>query len=518
MRSVVTCVLVVLCLASLCAAGWEEDLDRVLATEPGEERDALVASVAEAAPGWEEIAARITGRVRPDATTGTFLLSRVCTDEVERPWVLVVPEGYDPAKPTPLLVSLHGLVTRPEVMPDAKEYAERMLITKLARDRSWLVAYPMGQQGATWFDPVGMENLREIVRTVKRTRNVDDDRVWMAGFSDGGSAAFLHAMADPNDYGAFLALNCHMGVGSHIGKIDTFAVNFANTPVYVMTSDRDALYATAKMRPSIEMAIAAGGRILFRQFSGAHDLRHVHPELANLGDYLERHPRDPFPGRIVWETGDPERFGLCRWLRIDAVSDAPRAPWHEDHNATVAEDRVTIGFNHAEHEGEGVKVAKVIEGTFAEKAGLAAGDVIVRMNGAHVRNLDDLNAAKAKVARGDPVELVVLRDGEETTLAGNLPPVERYWILHRERRSALARATFSANRVVVEASRIGALRVLVHPALVNLDERLVVTVNGEKLFDDYVEPDAEYLVRNYLENRDRTLLWVAEVRVEVPVR
>jgi len=507
-----------LCFVTAVRAEWQEGLDRVLAMEPGEERDALVDKVAAGASGWEEIAARIAGRDRPDATTGAFLRTRVCTDGVERPWVLVVPDSYDPARPAPLFVWLHGLVTRAELMSDPVEYAvERLAFAKLAADRGWIVAVPMAQNGATWFDDVGMENLREIVRTVKRERNVDDDKVWMAGFSDGASAAFSYAMTDPTDYGAFLALNGHMGVASIFGKLETFPVNFVNTPLYAMTSDKDALYPTEKMRPTIAMAIRAGGRILFRQFFGGHDFAHVHPELDNLGDYLERHPRDPFPDRITWETADTKRFGLCRWLRIDAISAGPAAVWHEDHNVVMSEERVSIGFMHEEHEGDGVKVQRVVDDSYAASVGMLAGDILVEMNGDPIKGLEDLNAAKAKVSRGDKVDLVVLRGAEKVELSGNLPPPERSWIFKRERRSAVAKVTFAANHIDVTGSRVGSFTILVHPEMVNLNDRLVVVVNGEVLFDDLVEPDPAFLIQNYLSNRDRKLLYVAEVKIDVPL-
>lgn len=217
MRAIAIVVAFVLCLASYAVAGWEEDLDRVLAMEPGEERDALVASVAKAAPGVGEVSDRISARPRTEKSTGMLLRKRMCTDDVERPWVLFVPESYDPAKPMPLFIALHGLVTRPEVIPDQLEYAERIVYTKMAEERGWMVAVPFAQQDATWFDEVGMENIRAIVRAVKRERNVDDDRVWMGGFSDGASGAFFYAMVRPNDYAAFLSLNGHMGVAASSG-------------------------------------------------------------------------------------------------------------------------------------------------------------------------------------------------------------------------------------------------------------------------------------------------------------
>jgi len=41
-------------------------------------------------------------------------------------------------------------------------------------------------------------------------------------------------------------------------------------------------------------------------------------------------------------------------------------------------------------------------------------------------------------------------------------------------------------------------------------------VNGETVFDGRVTPDVGFLLRNFLETRDRRLLYVAEIPVSVP--
>ena len=48
-------------------------------------------------------------------------------------------------------------------------------------------------------------------------------------------------------------------------------------------------------------------------------------------------------------------------------------------------------------------------------------------------------------------------------------------------------------------------------------QQATIAVNGQVLFEDFVEPDPEFLIRNYLEHRDRKLLYVAEVKVVVPL-
>jgi hypothetical protein len=53
--------------------------------------------------------------------------------------------------------------------------------------------------------------------------------------------------------------------------------------------------------------------------------------------------------------------------------------------------------------------------------------------------------------------------------------------------------------------------------MVNLGENLVITLNGEVVHDALVEPDLEFMIENFLENRDRKLLYVTEIGVDIEV-
>jgi dienelactone hydrolase len=501
-------------------AGWEDVLSELLAAPDGPERDELVQELLGAEPDWRDLARAIESLTFPDVQEKGVPVLRSITsiDGVERPWVVTVPEGYDPSRPTPLLVVLHGGVGAAEITDDPIGYAAENGFLPIATELGAIVAFPFGQAGATWWDEVGMANVREIVRTVKREHNVDDDRVWMIGFSDGGSAGFGYAMLEPTDYAAIVALNGHIGVPSLDGGLATHAPNTANTPIYAVTTFDDGLYPSERMRPTLDMALRAGGDILYREFPGEHDFPYPSDEIPGIIRFLDRHARDPFPPRIVWETATPA-FGLCRWFAIDRVTLDEPADWHVDHNAPLVDDRVTVGFQpDYEFEGEGVRVGLVIEGEGypAEEIGLLAGDVIIAGAGMPIRDLDGLNAYKATVERGDPFELTVLRDGAEVVLDGRLPEPSNYLVFTRDAPSGLARVTYSANRVDVESSRVGAFRILVHPEMIRLEEDLVVRVNGEVVHAEPVRPDLEYLLSSFLKNRDRRLLYVAEVAIEVP--
>ena len=500
------------------SAGWEEELEGLLAV--GEEIDtgAAVRSIVQQDPDWRDIAERIQSAPRPDAVgVGEAVLrTTVCIDSVERPWVLSVPASYDPAVPTPLLMVVHGGVGGADLFDDPMGYVAEDETAALAMEHGWIAVYPFGQAGATWWDEVGMANIRGLIRTVKREFNIDDDRVWMGGFSDGASAGFTHAMLEPSDYAAFVALNGHMGVPSLDGDLPVYAPNMAATPIYATTTFDDGLYPSRKMRATIEMARAAGADIHYREFPGTHDFNDVVDALPGIARFLDRHPRDPFPSRICWEAGDAE-FGQCRWLSIDRITIEDPAPWHEEHNATLVDDRVTIGFQpDYEFEGPGIRVGVLSDGDYpARNIGLQAGDVIVRTDDARMDSLPDLNDWKDTVERGDEFEMAVLREGGEVVLRGELPEPSAYLVFKRDVPSGAIRASFAANHLTVETSRVGAFRVLVHPDMVTLGQNLVIEVDGEVVFDEVVQPDIGFMLENYIENRDRSLLYVAEVLVNL---
>jgi aminopeptidase YwaD len=64
----------------------------------------------------------------------------------------------------------------------------------------------------------------------------------------------------------------------------------------------------------------------------------------------------------------------------------------------------------------GVKVTGVRSGSPAEKAGVRAGDVIVKFAGVDVKTLEDLTFVLRGRRAGDEIQVVVLRDGREQTV------------------------------------------------------------------------------------------------------
>ncbi len=497
------------------ASNWRGTLDELISADDAALQESVLEELLELRPTWAEVAARVDSLRFPDIETPGVpeLRMATCIDGVERPWVIVTPDGYESDKRTPMLVVLHGGVSRADILSDPFEYVAENESVAMAREHGWIAAVPFAQAGATWFDDVGLANIRALVRTVKREYNVDDDKVWMIGFSDGASAGFFFAMNDPTDYAAIVALNGHMGVASLDFDRATYASNMAGTPLCATTTFHDGLYPSERMRVTLDMAARAGADILYREFEGEHSFEPWgDEELPRIARFLERHPRDPFPAKISWEAAGGE-FGLCRWFAIDETVIGDRAPWHRDHNVALVPDRITFGFvPDWEYEGTGVLVSALSDGDYpATEMGMSEGDIIIAGNGDPVTSLDDLNDFKETLARGDAFSLTVMRDEKELVLEGGIPEKEHYYVFKRDVPSGAVRARYSANRVDIRQSLVGSFRILVHPDMFNVNEPVTVTVGERVFFEGFVEPDLEFMLRNFLENRDRSLVYIAEL-------
>lgn len=118
----------------------------------------------------------------------------------EREYLLYVPRSYDPTRPTPLVISLHGAALWPATQMAATGW------NALAEAHGFLVAYPSGTtlRGAgtstlpfrVWHlgpDPVSSANGRfvaDLIDTLAATYNVDPNRIYANGLSNGGRMVF----------------------------------------------------------------------------------------------------------------------------------------------------------------------------------------------------------------------------------------------------------------------------------------------------------------------------------------
>jgi pimeloyl-ACP methyl ester carboxylesterase len=442
---------------------------------------------------------------------GIIVQENLCIDGIKRPFCWYIPQNYEPSCKTPLLVYLHGLVNQKNISENLSEYEAEFI--KIADDNGYILLFPLGQSGATWWDSVGIANVLQQILVTKRHFNIDDNRVFMAGFSDGASGAFLFAMNYPTDFAGFIPLNGHPGVASIDGSMHTYFINLFNRPLYVINTDEDKLYPSKEITPMIELAQRAGADILYKIYSGiGHSFDYAHEELPLITKFMETHPR-VLPSIIKWETADP---GLgCMWLSIDSITHSGHAEWYQDYNIQLVDARVMFGFIPDEtYEGIGVRVEQVVgESTLCRVLGIKEGDIFVKLGDSRIIDLNDVTQYKEDKECGDSAHITILREGKELTLRGVFPGPTIYDLFRREKPSARAEVYYRGNTFSIRASQLGAFTIYIHPEMVKLDQNIVIELNGKKVFDKRVTASPEFILRTFLENRDRELLYVNEISV-----
>lgn len=123
-------------------------------------------------------------------TNGTIVTSAGQTRE----YILYVPKSYDRAKPTPLVISMHGAANWPSFQMNLSQW------NRLADEQGFIVVYPAGEGGGpkTWFQrgqrtPSRMPDvifISELIDTLEASYKIDAARIYANGLSNGGGMTF----------------------------------------------------------------------------------------------------------------------------------------------------------------------------------------------------------------------------------------------------------------------------------------------------------------------------------------
>jgi predicted esterase len=441
----------------------------------------------------------------------------VINDSLTAPFYYYIPENYDAEQKAPLLIYLHGGVTREEFLLELGSNIAVSPFRQFADENGWLLLYPLGNIDTTWWSETGIANISYQIRFLKAQYNIDDDRVIITGFSDGGSGSYHLSMVQPDDFAAFYPLSSNLIVGSVVTGLPVYTSNMRNRFLRAVNTDKDTLYPAERMRLIIEVAQKMGANIFFREYWGyGHDYGYAEQDFPLMVEDMKKRVREFTRTAIYWETTDLT-WGRCDWIEITEI-DTLRTPldWHNHEVLILPDETLSFGFyDDREYEDSGVRVTGIVEQSAAEEIGLQEDDIIIAMDRKPVKDIAELLSLRNAKNRGDSFSLTVLRDEDELLLQGAFPPVTYHGYFDYKRKSGAVKGTFRGNVFDIETSRVSELSLYIHPGMVNLDIPVRVYVNGEELFNDYVQIDRQFMTANFIKNRDRSALWVNRITLRI---
>jgi polyhydroxybutyrate depolymerase len=133
----------------------------------------------------------------------------VTTAGVVHPYLLSVPRGYRPTRPTPLVLLFHGYGS------DGRSFAALTRMPAEAARRGVIVVTPDGPNHTWQLSGTGTDAafVDAIVATLAQTVCVDLHRVYAAGFSQGAAFAIFYSCARPGRIAALATVAVDFQLG-----------------------------------------------------------------------------------------------------------------------------------------------------------------------------------------------------------------------------------------------------------------------------------------------------------------
>lgn len=138
-------------------------------------------------------AALVLAYMLANKTNGTLLSSGK-----QRKYLLYVPPSYDPSRPTPLVITIHGFAQWPANQRDVSRW------NPLADEYGFIVVYPSGTGFPKRWGAHGRTNLltppaedvtfiSDLIDKLEGEYNIDPTRIYANGLSNGGGMTYLLA-------------------------------------------------------------------------------------------------------------------------------------------------------------------------------------------------------------------------------------------------------------------------------------------------------------------------------------
>ena len=507
-------------------AAADEELDTAVETFWAATSDAELSKAIDAILATEPALDDVLGVLRQgrpyaaDVPTGRQLLGRRNRDGVEHAYVLHVPDSYDPATRYPVRVYLHGGVMRPK-RADGTWWRNDL---GLARDDS-LVVFPASWEGSVWWQTSQIENLTGLLTDLRRVYNVDENRAYLLGISDGATAAYYHAFKATTPWAGFLPFNGHPVVLANPATDadgEMYVTNLRNKPFFVINGARDRLYPAASVERYVRLFLEAGVSVDFRpQADAGHDMSWWSRESASIDSFVQDTLRRPLPDRLTWETETPEMFNRAHWLRIDELGAVVGETDLDDYNRVATPvRRMPLGINML---GElqnrpGLRIFDVGPGSIAEASGMEPNDIILEIGGTQTPSVAAFSDAIIGFAPGDGLPMTVERSGVRIDLLLEYPadPTAggRPAFSHR-RPSGRVELERRGNSVTASTEGVRRFTLLLSPEQFDLSQPITIVTNGVTSFDGVITPDVETLLRWAAVDQDRSLLFTAELPIDV---
>jgi predicted esterase len=289
------------------------------AAETTAERDHLAAALLKQDPDVTVLqqALREGRRYWQEVARGELILEHT-VDGQDFPFVVLVPQRYDASRSWPVRFELHGgMGARPWKPMDAKWTDGRR------PSEDMLVIVPAGWRDAMWWERSQVRNFEQILRRVRASWNINEDRVVLSGNSDGGAATFFQAMRTPDPWAGYIGF---VGPPDRLARAEMHpdgqmhVCNLAGQRFHLGYGGKDKLVPWKYIEQYLALFEQVGARVdWFVKPNRGHSLDLSEAELNDFTRFLYGTVRDPLPDHLVWACEEGAPYTRRSWLILERL-------------------------------------------------------------------------------------------------------------------------------------------------------------------------------------------------------
>ena len=283
----------------------KSEVDLFLATQDPDVENQVLKRLRSGQVQHETVKSILRARAKKNlAPTGLQSNLKTTHNGKNYPYALFLPESSGPDETIPLVVVLHGLGSNgANTLP---AWVERL-------GKKVAVLCPTYPMGAWWARPAE-EMVLNLIDETREKYNIDSDRVFLAGLSNGAIGAYMIGMFYPDRFAGLIPI-----AGSITPRYMHFLVNLRNTPIYMIQGAHDPIFPIQLSRRIHKILSDMKYPVRYRE--------HGEKGLAHGGHFL---PESEVPAMVEWigkqkrrlnpdvvrMTREGNHMGAIHWARL----------------------------------------------------------------------------------------------------------------------------------------------------------------------------------------------------------
>lgn len=242
------------------------------------------------------------------------------------PFFIYIPVHYDPEYKTPLLVYYKGGWLSRKTYPAG--YAREIITdnpTFSYLDKyNTIEIFPALKSDLAIYGHYGYTHLQKMISEIKKIFNIDDNKIFLSGFSDGGKTVYNAASL------VFTPFACFYPINSFPPSAPAYP-NLSNRPIFSFVAEKDEITNYKSILTKAEYVNNHGGNWAVHFQAGKTHFYYPYEKevLPVMFEHMNITSRNPLPNKISYDkTYNHKDFTGADWLQTSVNTKMAPTPYN----------------------------------------------------------------------------------------------------------------------------------------------------------------------------------------------